>query len=204
VPEVSLLLWDVGGVLLSNAWDHDARRAAASEFGLDASELERRHEAVVEAFETGHLGLDDYLATVVFHAPRPFSAGAFRTFMFDRSTPRTSTLDLARSLHRRGGPLMGALNNESRELNEHRIASFHLREVLDVFLSSCYPGLRKPDPEAFRYALALTQRAPSEALFLDDRPENVEAAGRVGIRTLLVREPERLAEELTFYGITSN
>jgi putative hydrolase of the HAD superfamily len=204
VPEVSLLLWDVGGVLLSNGWDHEARRAAASRFGLDGAELERRHESVADAFETGQLDLEAYLEAVVFHAPRAFSPAEFRSFMFDRSTPRPETLELARALHRRGGPLMGALNNESRELNEHRIAAFHLRDVLDVFLTSCYTGLRKPDPAAYRYALALTQREPGQALFLDDRPENVAAASGVGMHAILVREPERLAEELTFYGISSN
>ena len=203
MPDVSVLLWDVGGVLLSNAWDHTARTAAADHFQINPAEFERRHERVVGEFETGRLDLDGYMASTVFHARRNFSPAMFRQFMFDRSTPRPGALAFAKQLHRRGGRRMVALNNESRELNEFRITTFRLKDVFDVFLSSCYTGLRKPDPAAFRYALTLTQCDPDRTVFLDDRPENVEAAARLGLRTILVRRPEDLAAELARNGVAA-
>jgi len=204
VAEPTLLLWDVGGVILSNAWDHTARRAAVERFGLDATEFERRHERVVADFETGRVDLATYLSETVFYVPRSFTSDEFRRFMRERSTPHPSTLALAIELRRRGGVLMAALNNESLELNEFRIRTFRLAEAFDVFLSSCYTGRRKPEPDAYRYALQLTQRAPDEALFLDDRPENVEAAARLGLGTILVKDPDRLGEELRAFGITGD
>jgi putative hydrolase of the HAD superfamily len=96
---------------------------------------------------------------------------------------------------------MFALNNESAELNEYRITTFGLRDLFHGFLSSCYTGRRKPDPEVFRYALQVTQRAPDEALLLDDRRENVEAAAAFGLRTVWVRDPERIGEELVAAGV---
>jgi len=38
------LFLDVGGVLLSNGWDHHARRRAAKHFKLDWDEMQERHE----------------------------------------------------------------------------------------------------------------------------------------------------------------
>ncbi|EQD69450.1 Haloacid dehalogenase-like hydrolase domain protein, partial [mine drainage metagenome] len=70
-------------------------------------------------------------------------------------------------------------------------------------LSSCYTGRRKPDPEAYRYALEITQRDLDEALFLDDRRENVESAARLGLRTLWVRDPDQIREELASAGIVA-
>ncbi len=203
MAELSLLLWDVGGVLLSNGWDRAARAAAASRFGLDEEELERRHQRVDAAFETGRMATADYLAATVFYEPRPFTPDAYARFMRDRSRRYDAAFATARSLRTADRYLMAALNNESRELNEFRIRTFDLRGVFHVFFSSCYTGLRKPDPAAFTHALDLTQRTPDEALFLDDRPENVEAAGRVGLRTLLVRDPARLREELLRAGVAS-
>ena len=203
MAELSLLLWDVGGVLLSNGWDHASRAAAAEHFGLDAADLEQRHQQVDAAFETGRLDWDAYLASTVFHVPRPFPPEAFRQFMRDRSTANAPALATARSLRAEGSYVMAALNNESRELNEYRIRTFGLKEVFHVFFSSCYTGYRKPAPEAFRYALEITQRTPEESLFLDDRPENIETAHRLGLRTLQVQDPGRLREELALAGVAS-
>ncbi len=201
MAEVSLLLWDVGGVVLTNGWDHRGRAAAAQRFGLDAAELERRHLTVDDAFERGRLDWTGYLAATVFYEPRSFTPDAFRQFMLDQSQANPDALATARSLKEAGRYTMATLNNESRELNEYRIRTFGLRAAFDVFFSSCYTGLRKPDPAAYRYALELAQRAPDETLFLDDRPENVAAAARLGLRTLKVEDPAHLSEELAGVGI---
>jgi putative hydrolase of the HAD superfamily len=203
MAKVSLLLWDVGGVILSNAWDHAGRQAAASRFGLDAEDLERRHEGVAEAFETGGIDEEEYLSKTVFFEPRSFSRESFQRFMQERSAAFESALATARTLRDRGEYVMAALNNESRALNQYRIVAFHLKDIFHVFLSSCYTGRRKPDPEAYRYALQVTQRDPEESLLLDDRLENLEAAARLGMRTLWVRDPVRLREDLALAGIAA-
>jgi len=203
MAKVSVLFWDVGGVLLSNGWDRAGRSAAATRFRLDPGDLERRHEHVSDAFETGRLGLDPYLSETVFDVPRSFSRAEFVEFMRSCSSAYTSALACARSFRAGGHFLMAALNNESLALNEYRISTFRLREVFQLFLSSCYTGRRKPDPDAYRFALQVTQRAPDEALLLDDRRENVDAAAHLGLRTVWVQDPTRLREELASAGIVA-
>ena len=202
MPEaISLLLWDVGGVLLSNGWDHVSRRAATAHFQLDPAEFERRHARVEDDFETGRLDARGYLDTTVFYAPRPFSPEEFLEFMRQQSEPRPQAIAIARAVHDRGGYRQATLNNESRELNEYRIQRFGLATIFDDFFSSCYTGRRKPDPAAYRTALDVTHRSPEETLFLDDRPENVAAAERLGIRTLRVLDPGQLREGLARSGV---
>lgn len=203
MAELSLLLWDVGGVLLSNGWDHASRRAAAEEFGLDPAEFERRHERVETDFETGRLDLDGYLTATVFYDPRTFGREEFRAFMRARSTPNPPALSCARELRGSGRYVLATLNNESSDLNEFRLRTFGLRGIFHLFLSSCYTGRRKPDPDAYRYALQITQRDADEALFLDDRRENVESAARLGLRTLWVQDPGRIREELASVGVVA-
>ncbi len=202
MPEPSVLLWDVGGVLLTDGWDHRSRTAAVARFGLDAAEFERRHAVAEVPFETGRLDLEGYLDATVFYEPRPFSRAEFRSYMQAQSRAVPGTLELARALRARGTYRMAVLNNESRELNEYRIRTFGLAEVFDDFFGSCFTGHRKPDPAAYRVALEVTQRAPDACLFLDDRAENVEAAARLGIRTLRVDDPGRLGPQLAELGVT--
>jgi putative hydrolase of the HAD superfamily len=201
MARVSLLLWDVGGVVLTDGFDEGQRARTARHFGIDPDDLERRHLRVVTDFETGKLSLADYLAAVVFHEPRSFTPEAFADFVRSCSAAHEEALACARALRRSGRYLMATLNNESRELNEYRITSFRLREAFQMFLTSCYTGRRKPDPAAYEYALALTQHAPEEVVFLDDRPENVGAARRLGLQGVHVRDPARVADDLGRVGV---
>ncbi|MCI4327744.1 MAG: HAD family phosphatase [Thermoplasmata archaeon] len=201
MAEISLLLWDVGGVLLSNGWDHSARTAAVERFGLDPVEFERRHQLLDADFEAGRIDWHQYLAATVFDVPRDFTPDEFRTFVEGRSTPNAANLALARSLRARGAWTMAALNNESRELNEFRIAKFGLADVFGSFFSSCYTGHRKPEPAAFRTALGILHRTPTEAVFVDDRPENVAAARQLGLHAILARDPTQLRNDLADAGV---
>jgi putative hydrolase of the HAD superfamily len=121
--------------------------------------------------------------------------------MFSQSKPKSEVLELARSLA--GRYLMGTINNESRELNEYRIKQFGLAQIFDLFVSSCYVGLRKPDERIYRLALDLIQKAPDECCFIDDRPENIEGAAKVGMRTILMRDAVQLKKDLQSLGVQS-
>jgi len=54
---IRALFWDVGGVLLTNAWDHTQRSQALKNFQLAEEEFRDRHEMVVSSFERGKITL---------------------------------------------------------------------------------------------------------------------------------------------------
>ena len=95
---IKTLLLDIGGVLLTNGWDHHARRRAAKKFNLEWAELEDRHELNFATFEEGKLTLEVYLDRVVFHEKRPFTRAQFRRFMFAQSTPCPGMIELVARL----------------------------------------------------------------------------------------------------------
>jgi beta-phosphoglucomutase-like phosphatase (HAD superfamily) len=75
MSEITTLLGDVGGVILTNGWDRDNRRQAAEHFNLDGEEMQERHERVLVDFETGRLSLAEYLGRTVFYQARSFFVG---------------------------------------------------------------------------------------------------------------------------------
>src|SRR5271154_3768539 len=95
---IHAIFWDVGGVLLSNAWDHTQRAAALARFHLDEKDFQARHEMVVSSFEQGQTSLDEYLDRTVFYRDRPFTRGEFRDYMFSLSEPVPDVLAFARTL----------------------------------------------------------------------------------------------------------
>ena len=201
VPEIHAIFWDVGGVLLSNAWDHTQRMAALEHFHLDEEEFHSRHEMVVSSFERGKISLEEYLDRTVFYRDRPFTRDEFRDYMFSLSQPIPEVLAFARALADSGKYFMGTINNESRELNLHRIEEYGLREIFRLFVSSCFVGLRKPESGIYRLAIETTQFNPQECCFIDDRALNLECAATLGMHTIQMQGLEQLRSELGKLGV---
>ena len=201
MAEITAIFFDIGGVLLTNGWDRDSRVAAAEKFRLNWNDFEDRHELLLHAFETGKLGLEEYLDRVIFYCPRDFTREQFKAFMYAQAKPMPESLELLGKLAKPRRYLISALNNESRDLNAYRIEKFHLREYFDVFLSSCYLGVRKPDKGIYEQALNITQRKSEECVFVDDRALNLECATELGMHTIQFKSAEQLEKEFDDLGI---
>lgn len=200
---ISTILWDVGGVLLTNGWDHKERAAVLTYFGVDRDAFEQRHADPNDAWEKGLLTVEEYLEKTVFYEPRNFTAAEFVEAMKAESKVlEDSALEVLGALVASGAVTLGMLNNEARELNDYRIEQFYLRDYFKVFLSSCYIGLRKPDVKMFRMALDVLQCDAKTVAFVDDRPGNVQAANSVGMHGIHYQGAESLKTELEKLGIT--
>lgn len=201
MPKITAIFSDVGGVLLTNGWDRHSRRKLVERFKLDWDEFEDRHELVVTGFETGHLGMDQYLDRTVFYRPRDFTRDGIKDFMYAQSQPKDDSLALLERLAGSGQFLLATLNNESRELNLHRIERFGLKKYFSVFFSSCFLGVKKPDEEIYVKALAISQRAPEECVFIDDRALNLDAPNRLGMKTIQFHDAAQLENDLRVLGV---
>ena len=198
---ITHLFFDVGGVLGTNGWERVQRAAAAEHFGLDAAELEDRHEGAVGRLEEGRMGLDEYLRCTVFYRPRPFEPAEFKSYMLEQSTSFPETIDLARALGRTGRYRLMTINNESAELNRHRLECFGLREMFSAFFSSCWIGVAKPALRIYELALAMSQANPHASVFIDDRERNLEPARTLGMQTIRFTDAALLRQELAALGI---
>ena len=97
--------------------------------------------------------------------------------------------------------MLGALNNEARETNKYRLEHFGLRKYFQVALSSCYLGLRKPEPAIYHRALDILGRPAERILFIDDREENVAGGAAAGMKAMRFEGAESLRRELVSLGV---
>jgi len=179
---IACLFLDVGGVVLTNGWDHIALRRAAAHFNLDRAELESRHHLMWDTHQAGKLSLDDYLDRVVFRQKRSFTRAQFRRFMFAQSRPHADMLRLIPRLKARNGLKIVVVSNEGRELNAHRIGKFKLAAFVDTFVSSCFVHVLKPDADIFHLALDIAQAPARCVVYIDDTAMFVQVAQSLGIR----------------------
>jgi putative hydrolase of the HAD superfamily len=198
---ITCVFLDIGGVLLSDGWDHHARKRAVAHFELELAEIEARHHLIFETYEEGKITLEEYLSLVVFYKERIFTRAQFRRFMYAQSEPYPEMIELARQLKARYGLKMVVVSNEARELNVHRIRKFKLDGFVDAFVSSCFVHVRKPDADIFRLALDIAQTPARQVVYLEDQPLFVQIAEGLGIRTILHTDYTSTCAALASYAL---
>jgi putative hydrolase of the HAD superfamily len=197
-----VILFDVGGVLLTNGWDQRERTAAIEHFRLDLAAFEALNTVYYDAWERASISLAEYLNATIFYEPRSFSRDEFFAFMLTQSKLQPDgALGILQELAASDKCLLGVLNNEARETNEYRFNYFGLRDYFDVALSSCYLGMRKPEPAIYRRALDILGKPAERILFIDDRAENVAGAMAAGMKAIRFEGAEALRRELEMLGV---
>lgn len=192
-----MILFDVGGVLLTNGWDSRERAVVLERFGLDRAEFEARHKSSYRAWEIGAFSLQTYLDASLFYQPRAFTREEFFAAICAGSKLLPNgAMGILQEIAAAEKCIVGALNNEARETNEYRFEHFGLRQLFKVALCSCYLGLRKPDAAIYRRVLDILGRPAQRILFIDDRAENVAGAVAAGMQAILFYGTEPLRQEL--------
>jgi putative hydrolase of the HAD superfamily len=197
-----VILFDVGGVLLTNGWDRCERSEVLDRFHLDHAEFEARHTQPNDAWERDAIRAREYLDATVFYEPRSFTHEDFLQAIFSVSLPLPDgALSILQALSASGKCMLGTLNNEAREPNEYRLGRFEIRKYVDVTLSSCYVGLRKPELAMYRRALDILGRPGERVLLIDDRQENVAGAEAAGMKGMRFDGAERLRRDLELLNV---
>jgi len=201
MKEITHLFFDLGGVCLTNAWDHISREAAAELFRYDFQESEERHKIIVGEFEIGEASIKDYLNEAIFFKKRNFSEKEFVEFMENQSKAHPKSFEALEKLRSQNRYNISVLNNESIELNLFRIEKFGLRNYFTNFYSSCFLSVAKPNLEIYRKVLQITQTPANQCLLIDDRQPNVEAAAECGFQILHLPNVDELEEKLVEKGL---
>lgn len=87
-------------------------------------------------------------------------------------------------------------SNTQRELFRRILAENNLESLFDVIISSAEIGKLKPDPAIFEHTLNELGITPQEAIFVDDREENVSAAHHIGITGLTYTDLEAFLKDI--------
>ena len=198
---ITCVFLDLGGVMLTDGWDRNARKRAATNFKLELAELEDRHHLTWDTYQEGKLTLEEYLDRVVFYQKRPFTHAQFRRFIFTQSQPYPKMLEMVRTLKARYGLRIAVVSNEARELNAHRIRKFKLNGWVDAFISSCFVHLRKPDTEIFQLALDIAQVPVRQIVYLENTLMFVRIAENLGIRSILHTDYPSTRAKLSALGL---
>jgi len=88
------------------------------------------------------------------------------------------------------------LSNSFVGARERERALYGFEDAFDVVVYSHEEGLEKPTAAFYRLACQRLGVSPPEAIFVDDLPENIEGAHRVGMKTVLFESVEQTIEDV--------
>jgi len=197
-----VILFDVGGVLLTNGWDHRERAIVVEQFHLNLAEFEARHAGPNDAWERDAITVKEYLDATVFYQPRSFTHDEFLAAIRAQSQLLPDgAMGILEELAASDKCMLGVLNNEARATNDYRFEKFGIRQYLRVAFSSCYVGLRKPGTAIYLRALDILGLPPARVLFVDDRAENTAGAEAAGMKAIRFTGAEALRRELGTLGV---
>jgi putative hydrolase of the HAD superfamily len=197
-----VILFDVGGVLLTNGWDHRERAVVLDQFHLDRAEFEARHTEPNDAWERDAISVKQYLDATVFYEPRNFTHDEFLEAIRAQSQLLPDgAMGILGELAASDKCMIGVLNNEARATNEYRFDKFGIRKYLKVAFSSCYVGLRKPGQAIYKRAVDILGVPAERILFIDDRAENAAGAESVGMKAVRFTGGDALRSDLARLGV---
>jgi putative hydrolase of the HAD superfamily len=182
---IEAVLFDIGGVLeiveepvWTTPWGYPSIDALDTTHGLVVSEdytLGYRTEADLRAIYAGALGLDAAGADAFMAAMWDWYCGSLDEPLMRWARELTVT-------HR-----VGILSNSVDGARREEESRYAFSEVFDPIAYSHEIHLSKPDPRAFRHVCDLWGLEPGQVVFIDDVPENVDAASAMGMAAFLHR-----------------
>lgn len=158
------------------------------------AELEDRADA-------GRLSAEDYLASFGSRLGLSLSRAQWIENRRAAMTPWPDMLALAKAINERA--TVAILSNNGHLTGECIDALFpELRPIFGERITmSARFGAQKPDPEVYRRALGLFGFSAHEALFTDDRAENVDGAIAAGLMGHVHAGPDALRARLAELGL---
>ncbi len=201
---IRTIFWDIGGVLLTNGWDLHQRTRVLGALGVNLIAYEALHDEVNYYWERGLITARDFFEQTVIETNPSLNLTFEQLWPLVCAESRIlhqECFDVLASLKRSGQYRLATLNNESKELNSHRLDTFHLRKFFDYFICSGYIHEMKPLPDIYRAATDISGFPPETSLLIDDKQENCDAAIALDMQALRFESPAQLRASLTQLGI---
>jgi putative hydrolase of the HAD superfamily len=202
VDQYAGVIFDYGGVLVAHQSAEDAAHMADIA-GLRPEVLHQLYWSDRLAYDKGLVSAEQYWNDMARRAGTTFTADQIEKLIhadveswlkFDESM-----YTFARSLVERGKKI-AVLSNMPRELGETLKTRTEGFEPFAHLTLSYEVHSVKPEPQIYEHCLEGIGLKPEEALFLDDRIENVRGAQQFGIHALQFTSPAEMLPKLNHFS----
>lgn len=198
---IKAVIFDVGGVLVRTE-DHIPRRQLEAQLGLQPGEA----EMLVYAGEMGHKAQRGEITSAELwrwiQDRFDFDDAAvesFRRQFWGGDRLNAPLMGLVRRLRPRHQTAI--ISNAMDDLLDALTIHYPIADAFDLIVGSATEKVMKPAPEIYLRTLERLERAPEEAIFIDDFAHNVAGARTVGMAAIHYTPQLDIAAALAEYGV---
>ena len=109
-------------------------------------------------------------------------------------------LNIALELKKKNIPIY-ILSNFPGDQFDIFASNYNFVQKFDDMIISGKEGVKKPDPEIYKLCISKFKCKPNKTLFIDDRPENTEAAEKLDFQTITLDQPDKLSEYINKFNL---
>jgi glucose-1-phosphatase len=201
---ISTIVFDLGKVLLDFDYSIAARRIAArASYQGDIHQFFTAHSELLLRYETGLVTSAGFFEAICQATGFSGAYEEFASYFGDIFSEIPPMVAFQARLRKAGLPTY-IFSNTNEMAIEHIRRAFPFYANFDGYIYSCEVRSMKPDAKIYEAMEQLSKRAGDEILYIDDRPENVEAGRRRGWRSILHEIPEKTIAQAAEQGLTAS
>ena len=195
----TLVICDLGGVVVHFDSDRIIHQMAQL-IGRSFDEVQRvvYHPDLLLPFELGRIRPEAYYQGLKEKLQIPWTYEQFVRIwndIFSENRDVVWVVERLRARHR-----LLALTNTNELHLAYLKAAVPSLSLFEAVIASCEVGLRKPDPQIYFLALERAGVRPQEVVYIDDRPELVDAGRSVGVVGVRFENSQQLEHDLRQIG----
>lgn len=188
------ILFDLGGVCISDYWARQDRILLAKRFNLNYEKLEEYHLKNLKRILIGKISEEEYFDGLFLYQNQEPQTKKIIKYLQEKDYALQEVLDFVKELSK--DQKVYAFTNEIREAAEYRIKKFNLNNYFEKIFVSGIMGYEKFDKEAYQYIAEELQVKSSEIIFIDNSKENIKKAQESGLTTIHFKDIVQLKRDL--------
>lgn len=203
IKGIKHIIFDLGGVLLNI--DYQLTEQAFVELGVkNFPEMysQLKQTSLFDDYETGRISEDDFVEKLQQAAQTDINKvdiiDAWNAMLLDFPTRRLQILQQLRTYY---DMVLLSNTNQTHEAAFNKILmDSHTIPSIAAFFDRVYlshrVGMRKPDTEIFSRIINECSFTPEHTLFIDDSPQHVEGAKKLGIQTIWLEKGMTIEKDI--------
>ena len=197
MEKINAVIFDWGGVLIDDPAPA-LFKYCANAFGVSVERYVTAFDICINGFQTGAVTEQQFWANMAQHlnATMPKVASLWTEAFMAAYRPRQEMFSLASRLRKTGCKTAILSNTEMpvvEIINKQKYDSF------DITVLSCLEGMAKPGKGIYNLTLNRLGVLAGQALFIDDKPENIDGAKQAGLQTILFETIEKFKKEIAVF-----